>query len=434
MKSIAILGTGYVGLVTGTCFADLGNKVTCIDIIEEKIRMLCQGKSPIYEPGLEELILKNVKHGKLSFTTDADRAIKNSEIVFICLPTPSLPDGHCDTSYVLGAAETIGKAIDNYKIIVNKSTCPPGTARQLENEICKYTSQLFAVATNPEFLKEGSAVIDFMKPDRVVLGTENPSVEKILRQLYEAVTINGHPITVMKRESAEMVKYASNALLAVRISFINEIAESCEHCGADIKEVVDGMTSDPRIGPHFLHAGPGYGGSCFPKDTLALVACSKDMGVSSKITEAAYIVNTEHKLYAAKKIEISIAGLEGKKIGIWGLAFKANTDDIRESPALTIVPYLIERGAHIHANDPQAMENAKRFLSPTVAYHTNLYDVCKGSDVLVLLTEWNDYKDPDFALIKKLMKTPAIVDLRNLYYRKKTDLQSLGFQYTGMGT
>lgn len=434
MKKIAILGTGYVGLVTGTCFADLGNKVTCVDIIEEKILLLSRGKSPIYEPGLKEIIEKNMKNGRLSFTTDSYKAIQDAEMIFICLPTPSTQDGHCDTSFVLGAAETIGKAMNNYKIIVNKSTCPSGTARRLQEEIRKYTTVSFAVASNPEFLKEGSAVADFMKPDRIVIGTEEENVAKALHELYEPVTINNHPIIIVKRESAEEGKYACNAFLSTKISFINEEAERCERIGADVKEVADIMASDQRISPHFLHAGPGYGGSCFPKDTLALVADSRDRGMKSCIVEAACGVNSEHKLYTARKIESFAGGVKGKQIGIWGLAFKANTDDIRESPALTIMSYLLERGALLHVHDPKAMDNAKKMLSAGIVYHDLAYDVCKGSDVLVILTEWNDYRNPNFELIKTLMQTPMIADMRNLYYRRRDELKSMGFYYTGMGT
>lgn len=435
MKKIAILGgAGYVGLVSGTCFADFGNIVTCVDIDERKVAMLQSGKSPIFEPGLEELLVKNLGRGQLSFTTDTKTAIQNSELVFICLPTPSTPEGQCDISYLVRVAGDIGKALDGYKIIVNKSTAPPGTARLLEREIRKYTTQPFSVASNPEFLKEGSAVQDFMRPDRVVVGTEDEFVAKVLRELYAPLTINENPIQVVRRESAELGKYGSNAFLAMKVSFINEVAELCDSCGADVKEVARIMGSDSRIGSKFLHAGPGYGGSCFPKDTLGLIRYCQERGLASQVTEAAYNANERHKLFSARKIEEVLGGVAGKHIGVWGLAFKANTDDMRESPALTILPSLHSRGAVLAGHDPQAMENARKLLGDKVAYHTDKYAVCVHSDALVIMTEWNEYRDPDFSLIKRSLKTPTLIDLRNLYYRRRDELVSMGFTYVGMGT
>ncbi len=434
MKKIAVLGTGYVGLVTGTCFADFGNVVVCVDINPKVIETLKQGKSHIFEPGLEELVQKNMSNGKLSFTTDSKKAIHDSEIVFICLPTPCSADGHCDTSYIIKAAKEIGEAINGYKIIVNKSTAPPGTVRDLENEIKKYTQHPFAVASNPEFLKEGSALEDFLKPERVIIGTEDPVAAEVIRELYAPVTLNDNPRMVTKPVSSELIKYASNAFLAAKISFANALAELCEVIGADIKDVVKGMGYDVRINSHFLHAGPGYGGSCFPKDTQALNVFARDRGINLRITEAAEKTNYDHKIYSARKIESMIGDLKGKQIGVWGLAFKANTDDMREAPSLTILSLLLEKGATIYAHDPQSMENAKKILGDRINYCTDMYDVCKGSDGLVILTDWNDYKNPDFALIKQSLAMPRLIDLRNLYYQRRHDLRQQGFLYTGMGT
>lgn len=434
MKRIAILGTGYVGVVTGTCFANSGNHVICVDIDKEKIKNLSAGKSPIFEPGLEELINKNIKNGRLTFTTDAHQALQAAELVFICLPTPSKKDGHCDISYILSAAETIGKSIESYKIIVNKSTAPPGTTKKLEAEIKKYASTPFGVASNPEFLKEGSAVADFLRPDRVVIGTEDPFVAKVLTELYTSFTLNNNPVFIVKPESAEEGKLACNALLATKVSFINEEAVRCELIGADVKEVARILGSDSRIGNKFLHAGPGYGGSCFPKDLVAMITDSKERDVPLRIVEATHLVNTEHKLLCARRIEHTVNGVEGKTIGIWGLAFKSNTDDIREAPALMIITYLLNHGALIRVHDPQAMENAKKYFGNQIIYNDKMYDVCKKSNALVLLTDWDDYKDPDFALIKQSLVTPHLIDLRNLYYQRRHDLRQQGFCYIGMGT
>lgn len=444
MKKIAVLGTGYVGLVTGTCFANQGNHVTCIDIDKKKIEMLSTGKVPIYERSLEELVQKNLKNGRLQFTTDAHSALYVAELVFICLPTPSTADGHCDISYLLSAAETIGKAIDGYKIIVNKSTAPPGTMRTLEAEIRKYTSAPFAVASNPEFLQEGSALENFLRPDRIVIGTDDPYAAKVLTDLYVPFTLNNKPIKIVKPESAEEGKLASNAFLATKISFINEVAVRCEEIGADVKEVAWILGSDSRIGDKFLHAGPGYGGSCFPKDLSAMIADSRDRKVPLRIVEAAHRVNAEQKLISAQRIENLVNGAERKKIGVWGLAFKANTDDIREAPALTIITYLLEKGAHVHVHDPQALENTKKYFQSlentktdfchNLFYYENMYDACKESNALVILTDWDDYKDPDFALIKQSLVTPRLIDLRNLYYQRRHDLRQQGFLYTGKGT
>lgn len=433
MKKISILGTGYVGLVTGTCFADVGNLVKCVDINPKIVEKLKQGKSHIYEPGLEELIQKNMSKGRLSFTTNTKQAINDTDIVFICLPTPCTEDGHCNTSYIMNAAKSIGESIDKYKIIVNKSTVPAGTARKLEDEIKKYTNVPFAIASNPEFLKEGTAVKDFMWPDRVVIGTDDSLAGEILSELYDPFTLTKKPKLVMDPESAETVKCASNAFLATKISFINEVAQYCEKVGADVKNVAKGMGADSRIGSDFLHAGPGYGGSCFPKDTQALIADARDRGINLQITEAAESVNHDHKIYSAEKIIATLNGVFGKQIGIWGLAFKGNTDDMREAPSLTILPILLENGAILHAHDPQSIENAKKIFGNKINYCNEMYDVCKGSDALVILTDWNEYKNPDFDLVKSSLRNLFIVDLRNLYYTKRNEL-SKQFKYVGMGT
>lgn len=425
---ICIIGTGYVGLVTGTCFAEMGNNVICVDNDFRKLESLSKGIIPIYEPGLEDLIKNNTKEGRLKFSEDIDYAIKESLICFIAVGTPELEDGAADLSNVFQVAEKIGKSINNYKIIVNKSTVPVGTAEKVKKIIKANTKHDFDIVSNPEFLKQGAAVEDFLKPDRIVLGTESKKAEKIMLDLYTPFVRNQHPIITMDIKSAEMVKYAANCFLATKISFANEIANICESIGADIHNVRRGMCSDSRIGTQFLYPGLGFGGSCFPKDIKALIKTAKENKTDCSIINATYEVNLKQREKFIKKITSYYGtNLNCIKLAIWGLSFKPNTNDMREAPSITIINKLLELGATITAYDPKAMNNAKQIWGNRISYASNSYEALKDANALLLLTEWNEFRNPDFIKIKKILKTPIIFDGRNLY--NKAILNELKFTY-----
>ncbi len=432
---IAMIGTGYVGLVTGTCFAEFGHHVTCVDKLEEKINTLKEGKIPIYEPGLNVMVAKNAAEGRLQFTTDLAEAVPDAEAVFIAVGTPTSRrgDGYADLTYIYAAAQEIAHFLKDYTVIVDKSTVPVGTARQVARIIKEANPEAdFDVASNPEFLREGAAIADFMRPDRVVVGIESERSEQVLREIYQPLYLRDTPIVSTNIETAELTKYAANAFLAVKISFINEIASVCEAVGANITDLAKGIGMDGRIGSKFLHPGPGYGGSCFPKDTLALMRLVQEHGESLRIIEAAVEVNAAQKARMVKKIRDALGGSEaGKTIAVLGLTFKPETDDMRDAPALTILPALLEKGAIIRAHDPKGMEEAKKFLPNGVEYIDDTYTACQGADAVVLMTEWNQYRALDFKKLKTSMKGLVFIDLRNVY--EPTILKSLGFHYVGVG-
>jgi UDPglucose 6-dehydrogenase len=429
-----MIGSGYVGLVSGACFAEFGANVTCLDVDKGKIESLNAGKMPIYEPGLEDLVARNVAAGRLQFTTEYDPVVGEADLVFIAVGTPTRRgDGHADLVYVYEAAKQIARHLSGYTVIVDKSTVPVGTARQVARLIREENSGAeFDVASNPEFLREGAAIGDFMRPDRVVLGVESERAEKLLRELYRPINLIEAPIHVTNLESAELVKYASNAFLATKISFINEIANLCEQVGADVHAVAKGMGLDGRIGRKFLHAGPGYGGSCFPKDTTALIRIAQENGASCRIVEAAVEVNAAQKARMVKKIREVLGGSEsGKTIAVLGLTFKPETDDMRDSPSLAIIPNLIDKGAVVHAHDPQGVEEARKLLPGQVCYFDDIFAAVKGADLVVLMTEWNEYRGLDLVRVKQLMRGDAFVDLRNVYEPGR--MRELGFQYSCIG-
>jgi UDPglucose 6-dehydrogenase len=428
---IAVIGTGYVGLVVGVGFAENGNSVVCVDSDAAKIAQLKRGEIPIYEPGLGELLARNVAEERLSFTTDLPEAVRQSEIVFIAVGTPQGEDGSADMRHVLSVAEAIGRALNGFKVVVTKSTVPVGTAARIKEVIGGLTRHPFGVASNPEFLKEGAALDDFLKPDRIVLGTDDPSVETILRGLYEPFVRTGHPILAMDHASAELSKYAANAMLATRISFMNEIANLCDELGADVKQVRMGVGSDTRIGQSFLFPGIGYGGSCFPKDVQALLRMGRNAGVDLNVVEAVERTNQAQKVSLAPRVERFLGGLSGKQIGVWGLAFKPRTDDMREAPSLALIEALLAGGASVRAYDPKAMAAARALLGDRVALCARSYDAVEGADALILVTEWNEFREPDFERVKTLMRRPAIFDGRNLYNPRH--LRALGFHYEGIG-
>ncbi|MBN2490601.1 MAG: UDP-glucose/GDP-mannose dehydrogenase family protein [Planctomycetes bacterium] len=429
---IAVFGTGYVGLVVGTCFAESGNKVTCVDVDTAKIDDLNRGVIPIYEPGLEELVKRNTAEERLSFTTDGAKAVQEALVVFMAVGTPEDQDGSADLQYVLQAAENIGRAMNGYKIIVTKSTVPVGTAEKIRARIRSVTDLEFDVASNPEFLKEGTALDDFLKPDRVVIGTDDVRVAEILKELYQPFVRTGRPILCMDIPSAELTKYASNAMLATRISFMNEIANLCERIGADVNRVREGMASDSRIGFPFLFPGIGYGGSCFPKDVKAIVRSARELGCELQVLDAVEQVNVRQKERLAEKVLAHFAGnVKGKRFALWGLSFKPRTDDMREAPSLEIVRKLIEAGAAIAAFDPKAMPAARRVLGTRVHYAARNYDALDGADALIVATEWNEFRHPDFDEIKKRLKQPVIFDGRNIYDAARVRKQ--GFVYYGIG-
>lgn len=439
MAKIVIIGTGYVGSVSGACLADFGNNVICVDTDAQKIEALRRGVVPIFEPGLDVVIQRNITGGRLSFTTDLAEALKESNVVFIAVGTPPADDGSADLSYVEAVARQIGTLIDKYTVIVDKSTVPVGTGRKVSlwvgEELAKRGQQIeFDVVSNPEFLREGSAVFDFTHPDRVVIGSDSERARNIMKDVYRSLYLNETPYIETNLESAEMIKYASNAFLAVKITFINEIANLCEKTGADIRDVSRAMGKDGRIGSKFLHPGPGYGGSCFPKDTRALAKIGKDYHEIQNIIETTIESNERQKIRAAQKIETMMDSLEGKTVALLGLAFKPNTDDMRESPAITICDYLAERGAKIRAYDPAAMKEAEWRLASirdSLYFAADEYDAMQGSDALVIATEWNQFRNIDLARVKELLNTPYFCDLRNIY--KPEEVTAAGLRYCGVG-
>lgn len=430
---VVMIGAGYVGLVSGACFAEFGANVTCVDVIQEKIDALNNGVMPIYEPGLDQLVEKNVAAGRLSFSSALAAEVPSADIIFIAVGTPTRRgDGHADLTYVYEAAKQIGKHLNGYTVIVNKSTVPVGTARQVSRLIAEVNPKAeFSVASNPEFLREGAAIGDFMRPDRVVLGVEDERSEAVLRELYRPINLIEAPILAINWESAELTKYAANAFLATKISFINEIANLCEAVGADVHDVAKGMGLDGRIGKKFLHPGPGYGGSCFPKDTLALIRIAQENDVPSRIVESVVEVNAAQKARMVNKIRNALGEVSGKTIAVLGLTFKPETDDMRESPALSIIPPLLDKGAIIKAHDPQGTEEAKHELPNTVVYVDEVLDAINGADALVIMTEWNEYRSFNLADIKKRMKGKAFIDLRNVYERRA--VEAAGFDYVAVG-
>jgi UDPglucose 6-dehydrogenase len=429
---IAVIGTGYVGLVTGTCFAETGNTVTCVDIDESKINKLTSGKLTIYEPGLEKLFLRNQKENRLHFTTSLKDGIADAQIIFLALPTPPGENGSADLKYILGVADDLGKLITNYVIIIDKSTVPVGTADKVHAAIAKNTSVDFDVVSNPEFLREGVAVDDFMKPDRVVIGTTSEKAKKTLNDLYLPFVRQGNPIIYMDERSAELTKYAANAFLATKITFMNEIANLCERFGADVDMVRKGIGSDERIGRRFLFPGIGYGGSCFPKDVQALARSASEVDYEFKILEAVMEINEKQKLHLIPKIKSYFNNdIKGKKIAVWGLSFKPNTDDIREAPALTIIDELLAAGAVVTAYDPEAMNNVKALIGDKINYAEHQYEALADADALVIATEWSEFRTPDFNNIISLLKNKVIFDGRNLFDLDK--MEELGFHYESVG-
>ena len=429
---IAVIGTGYVGLVTGTCFAETGNDVTCVDIDTRKIDMLQSGKVPIYEPGLEKLFLRNQKEGRLHFTTSLAEGVKDARVIFLALPTPAGENGSADLKYILGVAKDLGEIINQYTVIVDKSTVPVGTAEKVHAAIAKTARSEFDVVSNPEFLREGVAVDDFMKPDRVVIGTRSDRAMKILNELFVPFVRQGNPIIFMDEKSAELTKYAANAFLATKITFMNEIAQVCERVGADVDLVRKGIGSDERIGRRFLFPGIGYGGSCFPKDVQALSQSSVEAGYSFKLLDAVMHVNEKQKLHLVPKIKKYFGeNLKGKKIALWGLAFKPNTDDIREAPALYMIDELLAAGATITAYDPEAMKNVMQLYGNKINYADRQYDALAGAEALLIATEWSEFRTPDFAKITSLLKNKVIFDGRNLFDLDK--MEEMGFHYESVG-
>jgi len=429
---IAVVGTGYVGLVVGAGFAESGNDVICVDIDAEKINKLKQGTIPIYEPGLEELVKWNAREGRLSFTTNLREAVEQSEVIFLALPTPPMEDGSADLQYVLGVAKQIGQYMNGYKVIVDKSTVPVGTADKVREIIQKETSYEFDVVSNPEFLKEGAAVQDFLKPDRVVIGSSSKRAIDIMQELFAPFVRTGNPMIVMSERSAELTKYVANAFLATKISFMNEIANLCERVGADVDDVRIGVGTDYRIGPQFLFPGTGWGGSCFPKDIKALIRTAEEYGYSLSIAKATEQVNEKQKRMLVDKIcEHYNHNLKDKVFAIWGLSFKPRTDDIREAPSIVIIKSLLDKGAKVKAHDPVANEAMRKYMGNAIEYYDINYDAVRGTDGLVIVTEWNEFRRPDFAKIKQLMRQPVVFDGRNIYNPQK--MRERGFVYYGIG-
>jgi UDPglucose 6-dehydrogenase len=428
---IGVVGTGYVGLVVGACLAENGNTVSCVDNDAGKVEALRRGEIPIYEPGLEEMLPRNIAEERLSFTTDLPGSVRDSDILFVAVGTPQDEDGSADLTHVLGVARAIADAMNGFKIVVLKSTVPVGTAPKVRTAIEARSKHPVAVVSNPEFLKEGAAVDDFMRPDRVVIGTDDPKVEAIMRELYEPFVRQGHPILVMDHASAELTKYAANAMLATRISFMNEVANLCDKVGADVRQIRLGIGSDLRIGPSFLYSGIGYGGSCFPKDVKALLRTAHDAGAEMLVVDAVERANELQKGVLVPRIETHLGGLAGKTIAVWGLAFKPRTDDMREAPALVVIEQLLAKGAKIRSYDPKAMAPARQYLGDRVTWCQRSYEAVEGADALVIVTEWGEFREPDFARVKSLMKQPVIFDGRNIY--KPELLREMGFYYEGIG-
>jgi UDPglucose 6-dehydrogenase len=430
--NISIIGSGYVGLVSGTCFAETGNYVTCVDIDKDKVKSLSNGKITIFEPGLEKIFLKNIKEKRLNFTSNLEKAINRSQIIFLALPTPPGKDGHADLRYVLEVADQLGNLIKDYKIIIDKSTVPVGTASKVRNAIAKNCRVDFDVVSNPEFLREGVAVEDFMKPDRIVIGTKSEKAREILKELYSPFVRQGNPIIYMDENSAELTKYAANSFLATKISFMNEIALLCEKLDADVDLVRKGIGTDLRIGKRFLFPGIGYGGSCFPKDVKALIKSAKEVEYDFKILNAVESVNEFQKLYIIDKINKYFKqDINGKRFALWGLSFKPNTDDIREAPSLVIIKNLLNAGACVSVFDPEAINNVKNIFGSKINYSKNIYDCLINADALIIATEWNEFRNPDFNKIKKLLKKKLIFDGRNLFDSKK--MKNLDIEYFSIG-
>jgi UDPglucose 6-dehydrogenase len=429
---IAVIGTGYVGLVGGTCFAESGNDVLCVDNDKAKLEKLRSGVVPIYEPGLEALFERNTKDDRLNFTDSLAEAVDFADIIFLALPTPPMEDGSADLKHVLGVAREIGKLLREYRVIVNKSTVPVGTADKVREAIAEFTEIEFDVVSNPEFLREGVAVQDFLKPERVVVGTRSERARAMMRELYHPFLMSGNPVIFMDERSAEVTKYAANSFLATKISFMNEIANLCERVGANVDMVRAGIGSDSRIGKRFLFPGVGYGGSCFPKDVSALYKTSQEYDYHFRILEAVMGVNHDQKTVMVEKITGHFgADLSGKTFGIWGLAFKPNTDDIREAPALEIIRELLKRGAKVQAYDPEAMDSVRKYTQLDIRFVENRYDALDGADAMVLCTEWGEFRTPNFERIKLLMKSPTVFDGRNVYDMEK--MEALEFNYYSIG-
>lgn len=428
---LAVVGTGYVGLVTGTCFAETGNYVYCIDIDQEKVKKLSSGKITIFEPGLEKLFARNLREERLKFTTNLEEGIKDADVIFLALPTPPGEDGSADLSYIIKVADDLGGLLQDYKVIVDKSTVPVGTAEKVRDVIAKKCKAEFDVVSNPEFLREGMAVEDFMKPDRVVIGTESERAKKLMLELYAPFVRQGNPIIFMDEKSAELTKYAANSFLATKISFMNEIAQLCERMGADVDMVRKGMGSDERIGKRFLFPGIGYGGSCFPKDVKALAKSSHEVNYEFKILGAVMSVNDKQKYHLIPKIKEHYNDLKGKHFALWGLAFKPNTDDIREAPALVIIDALIKEGATICAFDPEAMKNVKNQIGDKISYCDDQYSVLENADGLIIATEWNEFRTPDFEKIDRALKQKAIFDGRNVF--DVAQMREKGYHYVSIG-
>jgi UDPglucose 6-dehydrogenase len=429
--NIAVVGTGYVGLVTGTCFAETGNHVICVDIDANKVQMMKDGKVPIYEPHLDVLFERNIRQGRLLFTTDLKSAIDKAQIIFLALPTPPGEDGSADLKYVLGVADELGKIITDYKVIVDKSTVPVGTAEKVHAAVAKHAKVDFDIVSNPEFLREGFAVDDFLKPDRVVVGTSSPRAQKVMEDLYKPFVRQGNPIIFMDERSAELTKYAANAFLATKITFMNEIANFCEKVGADVDKVRIGMGTDTRIGKRFLFPGIGYGGSCFPKDVQALAKSGGDAGYDFQIIKSVMEVNERQKTTLTDKIKAHYGDLRGKHFAMWGLAFKPDTDDIREAPALYMIDALVNAGATVTAFDPEGMENVKKLKGDKMSFAKDEYEALKGADALIIATEWALFRTPDFARVGELLKEKIVFDGRNLY--DLDEMERIGFSYVSVG-
>jgi UDPglucose 6-dehydrogenase len=429
---LSVIGTGYVGLVVGTCFAESGNDVICVDVDEYKVKMLKRGESPIYEPGLTDLLKKNIEEKRLIFTTDLESAVKKTEIIILALPTPQSEDGSADLQHVLAVAKRIGRVMNGYKVIINKSTVPVGTADRVREIVAAETRHPFDVVSNPEFLKEGAAVNDFMKPDRVVIGTRSARALAIMQDIYAPFVRTGNPLIVMDERSSELTKYAANSFLATKVSFMNEVANLCERVGADIDMVRKGMGTDARIGSQFLFAGIGYGGSCFPKDVAALLNTAKSHDYDLQILDAVESVNRKQKQVIVSKVKRHFGEkLKGKAITLWGLSFKPNTDDVREAPALAIIDALLKEGVTLRVHDPAAMPEMKKKVGDSVKYFAGNYEALRGAHALIVVTEWNEFRRPDFDRMKSLMKEPVIFDGRNIYDPKI--MESKGFFYYGIG-
>jgi UDPglucose 6-dehydrogenase len=428
---IAVIGSGYVGLVAGACLAENGNEVVCVDKDAAKVRLLQRGRIPIYEPGLEELVRRNRTEKRLTFTTNLTRGVRSAQIIFIAVGTPTGEDGSADLRHVLDVAREIGRSMNGYKVIVDKSTVPVGTAEKVRDVIRKETSHPFSVVSNPEFLKQGAAIDDFMKPDRVVIGAEDSRAAEIMKELYAPFTRTGAPIMMMDCASAELCKYAANAMLATRISFMNEVANVCEVVGADVDQVRRAVASDRRIGASFLFPGVGYGGSCFPKDVKAMLKFAASKSYDFQILKAVECVNERQKVRLLAKMQKHFGSLHGKRIAVWGLSFKPKTDDMREAPSVPLIQGLLDAGATVQAYDPEAMKVARAIFGAQVQFSDKSYDALKAADALTIVTEWNEFREPDFARIRKMMRTPVIFDGRNIYNPEQ--IRSFGFTYYSIG-